>query len=170
MTTSAIVADNLQKRFGEVKAVQGISLAVPKGTVLGLLGANGAGKTTMVRMFTTVLRPDGGVATVNGFDVVRQAQAVRNSIGLAGQFAAIDENLTGRENIVLVGRLNHLNRTDATQRSTVSSVKYMCSTTASKQRPASAREFGPNATKPRGMSSSNDESRCNTGNRPAGPS
>jgi ABC-2 type transport system ATP-binding protein len=113
MPTSAIVADNLQKHFGAVKAVQGISLAVPQGSVLGLLGANGAGKTTMVRMLTTVLRPDGGTGTVNGFDVVHQAQAVRCSIGLAGQFAAIDENLTGRENIVLVGRLNHVNRTDA---------------------------------------------------------
>jgi ABC-2 type transport system ATP-binding protein len=116
MTTTAIVADNLQKRFGAVKAVQGISLAVTRGTVLGLLGANGAGKTTMVRMFTTVLRPDGGSATVNGFDVVREAQAVRSSIGLAGQNAAIDENLTGKENIVLVGKLNHLSRSDAAQR------------------------------------------------------
>jgi ABC-2 type transport system ATP-binding protein len=116
--TDAIVADNLQKHFGHVKAVQGISLAVPKGTVLGLLGANGAGKTTMVRMLTTVLAPDGGVGTVNGFDVVRQAQAVRCSIGLAGQNAAIDENLTGKENIVLVGRLNHLTRSDAAQRAT----------------------------------------------------
>ncbi len=116
MTTAAIVAENLQKSFGAVKAVQGISLAVTEGTVLGLLGANGAGKTTMVRMFTTVLRPDGGSATVNGFDVVGQAQAVRSSIGLAGQFAAIDENLTGKENIVLVGRLNHLSRADASQR------------------------------------------------------
>ncbi|MEO5899224.1 MAG: ATP-binding cassette domain-containing protein [Ilumatobacteraceae bacterium] len=118
MTESAIVSDNLEKHFGAVKAVQGISLAVPKGTVLGLLGANGAGKTTTVRMLTTVLRPDGGTGTVNGYDVVHQAQAVRASIGLAGQFAAVDENLTGRENIVLVGRLNQLNRSDARQRAT----------------------------------------------------
>jgi ABC-2 type transport system ATP-binding protein len=116
MITTAIVAENLQKRFGAVKAVQGISFAVPTGTVLGLLGANGAGKTTVVRMLTTVLKPDAGAGVVNGFDVVREAQAVRSSIGLAGQYAAVDENLTGRENIVLVGRLNHLSRADASQR------------------------------------------------------
>jgi ABC-2 type transport system ATP-binding protein len=116
MASNAIVADNLQRHFGTVKAVQGISLTVPTGTVLGLLGANGAGKTTMVRMLTTVLAPSGGSGTVNGYDVVHQAQAVRASIGLAGQYAAVDENLTGRENIVLVGRLNQLTRSDAGKR------------------------------------------------------
>ncbi len=108
MTDTAILADNLRKTFGEVVAVDHISLAVPRGSVLGLLGANGAGKTTMVRMLTTVLQPDSGRGVVNGFDVQHEPQAVRRSIGLAGQYAAVDENLTGRENLVLVGRLNHM--------------------------------------------------------------
>ena len=108
MTDTAILAENLRKTFGDVVAVDRISLAVPRGSVLGLLGANGAGKTTMVRMLTTVLQPDSGRGIVNGFDVQHEPQAVRRSIGLAGQSAAVDENLTGRENLVLVGRLNHM--------------------------------------------------------------
>jgi ABC-2 type transport system ATP-binding protein len=104
----AIVADGLVKRFGDVEAVKGVSFEVPEGKVLGLLGPNGAGKTTAVRMLTTLLRPDGGSARVLGVDVVKDAQQVRGSIGLAGQYAAIDENLTGRENLALVGRLTHL--------------------------------------------------------------
>jgi ABC-2 type transport system ATP-binding protein len=114
MTDTAIQAEELRKTFGEVVAVDHISLAVPRGTVLGLLGANGAGKTTMVRMLTTVLEPTSGRGLVNGFDVRQQPQAVRRSIGLAGQYAAVDENLTGRENLSLVGRLNHMNKS-ATQ-------------------------------------------------------
>jgi ABC-2 type transport system ATP-binding protein len=116
MSDIAIQADNLRKTFGDVVAVDHISLQVPRGTVLGLLGANGAGKTTMVRMLTTVLQPDGGTGVVNGFDVQRQPQAVRRSIGLAGQYAAVDENLTGRENLILVGRLNHLSKAIARTR------------------------------------------------------
>ena len=116
MSTPAIVADSMRKTFKSVVAVDNISLEVPKGTVLGLLGVNGAGKTTMVRMLTTVLRPDNGRGIVNGFDVVHQPQAVRRSIGLAGQFAAVDENLTGRENLVLVSRLNHLSKAVAHER------------------------------------------------------
>ena len=108
MSDPAILADSLRKCFGDVVAVDRISLEVPRGTVLGLLGANGAGKTTMVRMLTTVLRPDAGKGVVNGFDVVQHPQAVRRSIGLAGQYAAVDENLTGRENLMLVGRLTRL--------------------------------------------------------------
>jgi ABC-2 type transport system ATP-binding protein len=104
----AIVADGLVKCFGDVEAVKGVSFEVPEGKVLGLLGPNGAGKTTAVRMLTTLLRPDGGSARVLGVDVVKDAQQVRGSIGLAGQYAAIDENLTGRENLALVGRLTHL--------------------------------------------------------------
>ncbi|MEI8239633.1 MAG: ATP-binding cassette domain-containing protein [Actinomycetota bacterium] len=116
MTDTAILAEDLRKTFGEVVAVDHISLSVPRGTVLGLLGANGAGKTTMVRMLTTVIAPTAGRGVVNGFDVHEHPQAVRRSIGLAGQFAAVDENLTGRENLVLVGRLNHLSTSAARQR------------------------------------------------------
>jgi ABC-2 type transport system ATP-binding protein len=93
-----------------VQALRGVDLQVPAGTVLGLLGPNGAGKTTAVRILTTLLPPDGGSARVAGFDVVRDAPALRAQIGLAGQYAAVDENLTGRENLVLVGRLYHLGR------------------------------------------------------------
>ena len=116
MTDTAILAENFRKTFGEVVAVDHISLEVPRGSVLGLLGANGAGKTTMVRMLTTVLQPDSGRGIVNGFDVQREAQAVRRSIGLAGQYAAVDENLTGRENLILVGRLNHMAKSAARSR------------------------------------------------------
>lgn len=109
-TETAILADRLRKTFDDVVAVDQISLAVPHDTVLGLLGANGAGKTTTVRMLTTVLKPTSGRGVVNGFDVLVEQQAVRRNIGLAGQYAAIDENLTGRENLVLVGRLTHISK------------------------------------------------------------
>ena len=99
----AIVAEGLVKTYrakaGQVRALDGLDLAVPEGSVLGLLGPNGAGKTTTVRILTTLLRPDSGRATVAGLDVVRQAQQVRSLIGLSGQYAAVDENLTGRENL-----------------------------------------------------------------------
>jgi daunorubicin resistance ABC transporter ATP-binding subunit len=108
MTDPAIAAQGLTKRFGEVEALAGIDFAVPAGSVFGLLGPNGAGKTTAVRILTTILRPDGGHAEVLGIDVVRHPQAVRERIGLAGQYAAVDENLTGRENLRLIGRLTHL--------------------------------------------------------------
>jgi len=104
----AILVEGLTKSFGEVRALRGIDLAVPRGTVLGVLGPNGAGKTTAVRILTTLLRPDGGRALVEGYDVVRQAAAVRRSIGLSGQSAAIQEELTGRENLEIIGRLYHL--------------------------------------------------------------
>ena len=113
---TAIVAEELRRTFDDVVAVDNISLAVPRGSVLGLLGVNGAGKTTMVRMLATVLKPDSGHATVHGFDVITQSQDVRRSIGLAGQNAAVDENLTGRENLELVGRLSHLGREKSRER------------------------------------------------------
>jgi ABC-2 type transport system ATP-binding protein len=106
----AIRVASLRKHFGSLMALDGIDLEVPTGTVLGLLGPNGAGKTTAVRILTTILRPDGGRAEVLGIDVARHPQAVRERIGLAGQYAAVDENLTGRENLRLVGRLAHLPR------------------------------------------------------------
>jgi ABC-2 type transport system ATP-binding protein len=102
-----IVAEGLAKRFGAVVALERIDLSVPRGTILGLLGPNGAGKTTTVRILTTILHPDAGRATVLGLDVVGDAEAVRLNIGLAGQYAAVDENLTGRENLRLIGQLTH---------------------------------------------------------------
>src|SRR5919197_2862057 len=108
MDADAIIASRLVKRFGDVRALDGIDLTVPRGTVFGLLGPNGAGKTTAVRVLTTIIRPDAGEARVLGRDVVAEPEAVRASIGLAGQYAAVDENLTGRENLRLVGRLTHL--------------------------------------------------------------
>jgi len=112
----AIEAEGLVKTFGkDVRALDGVSLAVEAGTVLGLLGPNGAGKTTTVRVLTTTLVPDSGRAVVNGFDVVKQANKVRASIGLAGQYAAVDENLTGRENLRMVGQLFQMSRRDASR-------------------------------------------------------
>jgi ABC-2 type transport system ATP-binding protein len=103
----AIVVDGLVKKFGELTAVDGISFTVPAATVLGLLGPNGAGKTTTVRMLTTILRPDGGRASILGIDVCQRPHAVRSIIGLAGQYAAVDEALTGRENLRMIGHLTH---------------------------------------------------------------
>src|ERR1035438_4768855 len=104
----AILVEGLTKSFGEVRALRGIDLSVPRGTVLGVLGPNGAGKTTAVRILTTLLLPDEGRALVEGRDVVREAAAVRRSIGLSGQSAAIQEELTGRGNLENVGRAHHL--------------------------------------------------------------
>ncbi|TMK85873.1 MAG: ATP-binding cassette domain-containing protein [Actinobacteria bacterium] len=108
MTETAIYVEGLAKRFGEVVALDGIDFAVPAGTVFGLLGPNGAGKTTAVRVLATVIPPDRGRAEVLGHDVRRAAEAVRYRIGLAGQNAAVDPNLTGRENLRLIGRLTQL--------------------------------------------------------------
>jgi ABC-2 type transport system ATP-binding protein len=104
----AILVEGLRKSFGDVEALAGVDFAVPTGTILGLLGPNGAGKTTAVRILTTILRRDAGRAEVLGVDVERDPQAVREQIGLAGQFAAVDENLTGHENLRLVGLLSHM--------------------------------------------------------------
>jgi ABC-2 type transport system ATP-binding protein len=110
MSDHVIAVDGLGKRFGQVVALDGIDLRVPQGTILGLLGPNGAGKTTTVRVLTTILQPDEGQARVLGLDVVRDAERVRSMIGLAGQYAAVDENLTGRENLRLIGNLSHQRR------------------------------------------------------------
>ncbi|WP_101256401.1 ATP-binding cassette domain-containing protein [Streptomyces barkulensis] len=114
----AIHAEGLVKTFGDVRALDGVDLDVPEGTVLGLLGPNGAGKTTTVRVLTTLLRPDSGRAVVAGIDVLKQPQEVRRSIGLSGQFAAVDEYLTGRENLQMVARLYQMSARDAKRRAT----------------------------------------------------
>jgi ABC-2 type transport system ATP-binding protein len=117
--TFAIEAEDLRKTFKgkrEVRALDGVGFTVEEGTVFGLLGPNGSGKTTAVRVLTTILRPDGGTARVLGNDVQKKAGLVRTLIGLAGQYAAVDENLTGRENIQMVGNLNHLERSYVAQR------------------------------------------------------
>ncbi|MEZ5075190.1 MAG: ATP-binding cassette domain-containing protein, partial [Solirubrobacterales bacterium] len=112
----AISVRGLVKSYGDVRALDGIDLEADRGTVLGVLGPNGAGKTTAVRVLTTLLKPDAGEATVIGLDVVADAAALRAEIGLAGQYAAVDENLTGAENLVMVGRLYGRRRAAARRR------------------------------------------------------
>jgi daunorubicin resistance ABC transporter ATP-binding subunit len=114
--TAAIQVEGLKKRFGQVEALAGIDLEVEGATVFGLLGPNGAGKTTTIRILATVLEPDEGRASILGRDVVRDAFAVRRLIGLAGQYAAVDQNLTGRENLRLIGKLVHLPRREIAER------------------------------------------------------
>ena len=116
MTDHAIWAEGLVKHFGETKALDGVDLGVRTGTVLGLLGPNGAGKTTAIRVLSTLLKPDAGHATVGGFDVVQQAHQVRQLIGLTGQYAAVDEMLTGAENLLLIGRLLGIPKAEAKER------------------------------------------------------
>ena len=119
MTSSsplAIEASGLEKAFGEVRAVAGVDLAVRSGSVYGVLGPNGAGKTTTIRMLATLLRPDGGKARVLGHDIIEEADTVRGLVSLTGQLASVDEDLTGRENLILLGRLLGLKRAAAKQR------------------------------------------------------
>jgi ABC-2 type transport system ATP-binding protein len=120
ISSYAVEAHDLVKVFprGNVRALDGVSLHVEEGTILGLLGPNGAGKTTAVRILSTILNPDSGRASILGHDVVKEAQTVRRIIGLAGQYAAVDENLTGRENIRMVGRLSHMSWKASGQRAT----------------------------------------------------
>ena len=113
---NAIEVRGLFKSYGDVRALDGVDLTAPEGRVLGLLGPNGAGKTTLVRVLTTLLAPDAGTATVLGLDVQRDAAKLRERIGLAGQYAAVDENLTGAENLIMVGRLYGENRRTAKAR------------------------------------------------------
>jgi ABC-type multidrug transport system ATPase subunit len=112
----AIETERLTKSFGSTQALSGLDLTVPQGGILGLLGPNGAGKTTAVRVLATLLRPDSGHARVLGADVVRQAADVRSRIGLTGQYAALDDYLTGRANLVMVGQLSRLSRAEARRR------------------------------------------------------
>ncbi|MER6533962.1 ATP-binding cassette domain-containing protein [Streptomyces sp900105755] len=111
-TTYAVLSEGLEKRFGAVSALRGLDLAVRQGTVCGLLGPNGAGKTTVVRLLATLLRPDAGSARIAGHDVVREPAAVRRSIGVTGQYASVDGDLTGRENLRLFARLLRVRRAD----------------------------------------------------------
>jgi len=113
---AAVLVEGVHKRFGEVVALDGVDLRVEPGTVMGLLGPNGAGKTTLVRILTTLMSPDAGHAVVAGYDVVREADTLRHVIGLAGQSAAVDDYLTGRENLELVARLYHLPKSEAQRR------------------------------------------------------
>ena len=112
----AILAEGLEKSYGATRALRGLDLTVEEGTIFGLLGPNGAGKTTAVRILTTLLKPDAGRAEVAGFDVVRQADRLRAHIGLTGQYAAVDEYLTGWENLEMVGQLYHLPKAEARRR------------------------------------------------------
>jgi ABC-2 type transport system ATP-binding protein len=116
MSDDAIVVEGLEKSYGSVRALCGVDFTARTGSVLGLLGPNGAGKTTAVRILATLLAPDGGHARVAGLDVVKEASALRAKIGLAGQYAAVDENLTGFENLEMVGQLYHMRRADARAR------------------------------------------------------
>jgi oleandomycin transport system ATP-binding protein len=116
MSEFVVRARGLRKRFGRTQALDGVDLAMRRGTVLGVLGPNGAGKTTAVRVLATLLRPDSGTAEVAGIDVLRQPQRVRRRIGLTGQYASVDEDLTGTENLVLIGRLLDLTGRDAERR------------------------------------------------------
>ncbi len=113
----AVVAKGLSKSYGEVKALSGVDLEIPQGTILGLLGPNGAGKTTTVRILSTLLKPDSGTAEIAGVDILKDPAHAREIIGLSGQYAAVDENLTGRENLIMVGRLFRLPKKIAIEKS-----------------------------------------------------
>lgn len=131
-STPAIVAEGLVKRYGETTALDGVDLRVPAGTVFGLLGPNGAGKTTTVRVLATLIRPDSGTAVVGGYDVHRDAHRVRQLVGLTGQYASVDEMLTGTENLVMIGRLLGLSRPQAKARAAELLAEFRLSDAASR--------------------------------------
>jgi ABC-2 type transport system ATP-binding protein len=114
--TYAIIAENLRKSYGANEVLKGVNLKVERGTMLALLGPNGAGKTTTVRILSTLLSLNSGTATIEGLDVIENADQVREVIGLTGQYAAVDEYLTGMQNLVMMGRLYHLKKADAATR------------------------------------------------------
>jgi oleandomycin transport system ATP-binding protein len=128
----AISAEGLTKNFGKTRALAGIDLAARAGTVLGVLGPNGAGKTTAVRILTTLLRPDGGKAMVGGYDVVADAHRVRQLVGLTGQYASVDDGLTGTNNLVMIGRLLGLSRRDSRARAAELLARFDLSEAASR--------------------------------------
>src|SRR4051794_27361540 len=113
---NVIEATGLKKRFGTTQALDGVDLAAPQGSVLGVLGPNGAGKTTAVRVLATLLQPDAGTARIGGYDVVKEPQKVRNTVGLTGQYASVDEDLTGTQNLVMIGQLLNLSTRQAKAR------------------------------------------------------
>jgi ABC-2 type transport system ATP-binding protein len=115
--SNAILVKNLQKAYGQLKVLRGVSFAVERGTILALLGPNGAGKTTTIKILSTLLVADGGRAEINGYDVMENPSLVKSSIGLTGQYAAVDEFLTGRENLQMIGRLYRLSKQDAAAKS-----------------------------------------------------
>lgn len=115
-TQNAIIVKGLTKSFGDLSVLKGIDFTVPKGKMLALLGPNGAGKTTIVRILSTLMKPDGGEAFIEGYDVVKNAKKVRGVIGLTGQYAAVDEYLTGRENLIMMGQLYHLGKAESERR------------------------------------------------------
>ena len=129
---TAIEVRGLVKHFGDTKAVDGVDLSVPEGTVLGMLGPNGAGKTTVVRCLSTLLIPDSGTATVAGYDVVKQPRQLRRTIGLTGQYASVDEKLSGWENLYMIGRLLDLSRKDARRRAAEGLERFSLSDAAKK--------------------------------------
>ncbi|WP_317891372.1 ATP-binding cassette domain-containing protein [Saccharopolyspora pogona] len=131
--TASIRVEGLVKRFGTTNVVNGLDLTVPTGKVLALLGSNGAGKTTTVRMLSTLLRPDAGHATINGYDLVKQAKQVRRSIGLTGQYASVDAEISGRDNLYLIGRLLNLSRGQAKARASDLLEQFALTDVASKQ-------------------------------------
>lgn len=116
MKTNIIKAENLKKSYGTLEVLKGVDFTVKRGEIFALLGSNGAGKTTVVKILSTLLRGDGGSAAICGFDVKRQSRQVKGCISLTGQFAAVDEVLTGRENLILIARLRHYLRRDLTQK------------------------------------------------------